>query len=299
MLRAPLMLIVVHALLLGACDRAADAIRIGQGTAAVGGTVVSTVDGTPITLAAVQRVVDATGWAPAVALEKLQAQRLLAREAERRGYGGQWGESPARSQALVQALLAQEVETLEPSDVGVAELYEERKAKYAAGEKRGSVHVLAQFKEGAPPGLVRVARAFAVEALRRFQLADDPQEVLTWAEQEAGKMDLPFNVRPEKLPRVPRNGRFVKAYSDALFEPESTGPLPRVVRTSFGFHAIYVTEILEAKEVPLAQARPELLPVVARRERSARVRGWVERMRVAERIELHKAGLAAIGELRL
>jgi hypothetical protein len=82
-----------------------------EGESRVGGRVVSTVDGEPITVDDVERVAGATGLPPEAALRRLQRFRLLAREAERRGLRERPAVRAAGRRAAVQALLAREVES--------------------------------------------------------------------------------------------------------------------------------------------------------------------------------------------
>ena len=59
-----------------------------QGHAEVGGQVISTVHGFPITVADVQGLVDASDLTPPEALRRLQEERLLIAAAEERGFAG-------------------------------------------------------------------------------------------------------------------------------------------------------------------------------------------------------------------
>lgn len=103
---------------LGACGDDGDETRAAreQGSATVGGDVVSTVDGMPITSGEVQRVASETELSPPEALERLQERELLAGEALRRGYGEDPAVERATRQALVQQLLAREVEDAVPPE---------------------------------------------------------------------------------------------------------------------------------------------------------------------------------------
>jgi hypothetical protein len=80
----------------------------------VGGRVVSTVDGQPITVEDVERVARSAELSPAEALRRLQRYHLLAGEAERRGFGANAAVRRASRKAAVQALLAAEVEVEAP-----------------------------------------------------------------------------------------------------------------------------------------------------------------------------------------
>ena len=84
--------------------------RRGEGTAEVGGDVVATVDGHPITAGDVVRAVRVTGLSKERALERLVRQELLVLEARRRGYADAPSVRRIAEKAAVQALLARAVE---------------------------------------------------------------------------------------------------------------------------------------------------------------------------------------------
>jgi hypothetical protein len=81
-----------------------------QGGARVGGEVVATVDGVPITLDDVRREAEETGASPPAALRALVDRELLAGEAARLGYGDRRAVRRDVERALVQTLLAGTVE---------------------------------------------------------------------------------------------------------------------------------------------------------------------------------------------
>jgi hypothetical protein len=92
----------------------------------VGGRVVSTVDGQPITVEDVERVARSAELSPAEALRRLQRYHLLAGEAERRGFGANAAVRQASRKAAVQELLAMEVEappSLDDEDAQVRERF--------------------------------------------------------------------------------------------------------------------------------------------------------------------------------
>lgn len=116
----------------GACgdDPEEGSGRREQGSATVGGDVVSTVDGMPITVDEVRRVVRETELGPRDALERLQERELLAMEARRQGRDDGPEVERATKQAMVQALLRREVEEaigpLSITEEAIAARYESR-----------------------------------------------------------------------------------------------------------------------------------------------------------------------------
>jgi hypothetical protein len=85
------------------------------------GALVAKVDGASIGLDQVRELVD-RGLPPRVALQRLEEEQLLAREAARRGYGGSAALEQELKRALVQALLAQTVELVRAEDISAQEV---------------------------------------------------------------------------------------------------------------------------------------------------------------------------------
>lgn len=115
----------------GGCGEDGDeAASREQGSATVGGDVVSTVDGHPITAEEVRHVAVEVDLGPPEALERLQERELLAAEARRLGYAADPDVLRTTKQALVQALLEREVEhAVGPesiTDEAIAARYETR-----------------------------------------------------------------------------------------------------------------------------------------------------------------------------
>ena len=99
-------------LLLSGCgdDASEQSAARAQGNATVGGDVLATVDGRPVTADEVRRVASETDLDPREALVRLEERELLAGEALRAGYGDDPEVRRAAEQAMVQALLEREVE---------------------------------------------------------------------------------------------------------------------------------------------------------------------------------------------
>ena len=104
--------ILICSVLLWGCgeDAAEPGARRELGGATVGGDVLATVDGRPITADELRRVVRETELDPREALVRLEERELLAGEASRAGYADYPDVRRATRQAMVQALLEREVE---------------------------------------------------------------------------------------------------------------------------------------------------------------------------------------------
>jgi hypothetical protein len=257
---------VALAILLAAADCGEERVGdVGESAELAGQTgagdsgVVATVDGEPITLSEVERVVRGTGLSAVEALRRLIAERLLMREAARRDFGRVPEVADTVKQAAVQRLLAEEVETLTVTEDELEKAYENAADRFHRPELRRSVHVLAALGEEPSEEAVRAARRFAEEAIEAFAVADEVENVL---ERFRGRRSEYFGVRVERLPLASREGPFVKEYTEALFEPSTTGVVPRPVRTAFGYHAVYVAEIQPPVDTSFKEAKEVLRPEI-------------------------------------
>jgi len=287
-------------LLLAGCNGAEDAAVGGGGT--VGVKAVSTVNGEPITVQDVQRVVRATGWAPRLALQRLQDQALLAQEARRLGYADDAEVLDAVRRGRVQALLAAGVEQAEADDEDVAEFYEQRKDTYVHGELRRAIHVLGNLPKDPSPEVDEAARAFAAVAVPRLRAAAKPQDVLAWAKTQKppeGADGRPmFRIVGEELPPVPIRGRFVQEFADALFALGEVGEVAGPVRTEFGWHAIYLAEIVPAQDRRLADIADELREELSDFRRPNLAAEQTNALLDDVPVKLDKQGIASLGGIQ-
>lgn len=274
--------------LLVACDgssrtspRAVAEDEVGDASS-VGGRVVSVVDGVPIRLADVQRVVDVLDLEPRAALRRLQRQRLLASEARRRGLQHHPKVARVRRQAAVQALLEARVENVEIDAEQLREAYERAADRFNEPEKRASVHVLVRVEEGASERSEARARALAEEALADLRGAEDVQSVIdAYKKRREGEL----RVVAERIPPVARDASFAEPYLEAIFSLEEPGVVPRLVRTDFGWHAVAVTAVEPARKTPFEDAAETLRAELRREAEEERMDMLMQRLRERAAIE--------------
>lgn len=247
-----------------------------EGRASGGGAlhqgVVANIDGTAITLAEVEALAARGGLTPKSALERLEAEALLAREAERRGYASIHEVEEVGRQALVQALLAADVERERPTPSDLDQAYAQSGERFSTPERRSAMHVLAVLPKKPTPEVEAAARTFTVRVIAQLRAASDPNSVLLAVRQE----QQPFAIKVEQLPPTPRKSQYVAEFSEALFSLEAPGIVPDPVRTQFGWHAIWLREILPAEHVPEAVARAQLSREIELNKRRARLEALVK-----------------------
>jgi hypothetical protein len=121
------------------------------------------------------------------------------------------------------------------SDEKVREDYRLHFEKFQVPERRASWHIL--VKDPSEEG-----RALAESILRELRRADDTRAV--YELYAAGGPDgTELEVQAEELPPIAMKAGIEKPYKDALFAAKSKGPLKKIVKTSYGWHAIVLTEI--------------------------------------------------------
>lgn len=260
----------------------APAQRASRGPAEKLATEMARVDGVPIDLAEVQQVTDATHLAPNIVLERLIGERLLIEEAQRRGFDQRPEVEHVARQAAVQALLAKEVERRIPSDDEVADAFAAQRARFEQPERRKSLHVLVTVKRDEPAERSQIAERLAQAAIQELTSAPDARTV--WERYRTlGALDG-FAITAEELPAVSRADAYAPEYLEGLFSRAEPGVVQTPKHTSFGWHAIVVTEIVPAQNTTLEQARDTLRKELATTQRKAALDALVESTREKHRV---------------
>jgi len=228
------------------------------GTEADPSTVLATVADTPITAGEVVALARAAGLSPRDALDRLIAEQLLAREAQRRGYATRPEVSAAVERASVRAWLEAEIERAVPAstitDAEIATTYAMQRARFERPEMRTAVHILLPLDAGADESRSAAAQRFAARAVAELR-AEGPDVVLARYTADPAALSGAFHVTAEQVPDLVRGGAFDPAFLDAVFALRAPGVVPEPVHTQFGWHAIAVVAIRPELIVPLETAR--------------------------------------------
>jgi parvulin-like peptidyl-prolyl isomerase len=261
-----------------------------------GRDIVSTVNGVGIGAQELQALAAAGKLAPRAALARLQAERLLEAEAAQRGYGVDDETRRVVRQALVQQLLRSEVEEGDIDEEELARAYAAAGRRFQTPELRKAAHVLAVVSKDASAAQQQAAHAFAVEACRQLQLSADPAATLqTFKAQDSEQL----HIKVEELPAVANDGSFVAEFMQALFTAKAAGVIAEPVHTSFGWHAIVVTEIRPAASVPLSAARPQLQRELAVRRNKERLVVLLQRLQAHTAVQYSQTIRQAFTQLDL
>jgi peptidyl-prolyl cis-trans isomerase D len=273
-----------------------------HGDAQVGGAVVATVDGHPITVADVEAQIRAEGGTPEEALAALERQTLLALEAERLGYGERVEVLRETRRATVQALLATIEREHPPSaidDATLRQTYDEAMSgrqgqaptgeRFVVPEKRRSEHVLVRVEDAS-----REREARRVASALLAELERDPSALETTLAALRGQTEREgFPLLVEEIPFVARDGSLEAGFQDVLFEGDAPGVRSELARTSFGWHVVIVREIQPRVERTFEEVAPELREEATNQRRFQALIALLDRLRAEAGVELVPAGVEA------
>ncbi|HEY2734593.1 MAG TPA: peptidylprolyl isomerase, partial [Polyangiales bacterium] len=262
-----------------AADGARDSAAHGGGT--IDHNSVGSVDGVGISAEEVARLASAGTLSRQEALARLEAQQLLAAEARRRGYDKLAQTNRVGRQALVQALLERDIESLPVDEDEVSAAYAEARARFEKPEKRSAIHVLAYLPKKPSAAAIEAGRAFTADAVQQLMAAEDRDSVLR--RLEASRSPL-FTIKVEHLPAVAHDGTFAPEFENAMFALAQPGVVPAPVKTEFGWHAILVTKIEPATKVPMSIARDTLRRELAISGRKQAVDALMSKLRDARQV---------------
>lgn len=312
------------ALILTGCKLRPGSPRPGPGRDARPlGTTVSVVNGEAITAEELLALARAEGVEdPHAALERAIAERLLAREATRRGRETGVRLEDITRRGAIQALLTTTIE----HEVGAKKLSEDdlatgmrlRGFELSHGELRVTAHGLAQATRRDSPEQRARAREAAEELRRRALALVRPQELepaggrVTAAEREKFRVDFshlaeetlaPVHHKIEVLPGIDRGGRFaqgemVSAYAQAATQLDTPGEVSPVVETEFGFHVIVLLERLPPAALSEEAARMAVREELLWRLRRRALDKFLGELRIRYRATVRESALRAVEEAR-
>jgi parvulin-like peptidyl-prolyl isomerase len=283
--------------LLGCGGERGDSARVRQAraTAALGGQIVSTVDGQAIAVDEVQELARA-GLSPRTALRRLEAERLLVAEATRRGLAKRAPVREVARQALVQALLQAEANAVVVSDSEIKAAYEKTLARFERPERRASVHVLAKLPKNPSPAADAAAKEFVLGVLPQLAATEDLDGFML--QQRALKSEQ-FSVVAERLPAVDTHAALVESYLTAMFSLAQPGTVPQPIRTVYGWHAIRVTQILPKESTPYDTAAVMLRAELLLDRRQHRVQQLIDHLRGQYGVQIPKNAGEALAHIEL
>ncbi len=169
------------------------------------------------------------------------------------------------------------------SDAELREDYARYEDRFRTPERRRSWHIL--VKDGGAE-----AQALAASILRELHRADDPRTVFErYAEGPPEGTEL--KVLAEDLPAVTDKASLQKPYRNAIFAAKTEGPLKDVVKTSYGWHAIVVAEILPAEQRSMAEVEDETRVRISQAKRAAALVRTVQSLKAEGLVSYDERGV--------
>ena len=247
---------------------------------------VARVGGRPIGRAEVEARMNADGVDAQTALDALVDEELLAREAERAGFTMRAEDERSIERLMVRSMLRDFEAELTPESISPEEVaadFEMHGDKLQVLERRDSWHIL--VKEAGDAG-----RALAESILREIRRAEDPVTVYKrYSGRKPPEATLPL--KTEDLPAITMKANIEEPYKDALFAAKSEGPLRNPVKTSYGWHAIVLTEIIPGERKTLKDLEAEIRGRLSQKKRFEKLVRTVESLEARGLVDYNEAGV--------
>jgi parvulin-like peptidyl-prolyl isomerase len=253
---------VLGAVVPAGCTRESDETRFARSDQSIVADVVARAGAVSIGASEVASRMALEGLDAETAVEQLIEEAALVQEAERSGFAENREDELGIERLMVRTMLHDLEKENTPesiSDEDAREAYALNASEFQVPERRRSWHILVQSQSEA-------AEALAESILHELQRADDPRTVYDrYADREPE--DVSLTLKTEDLPAITKKSRLKKSYKDAIFGAKTKGPLKNVVKTSYGWHAIVVTEILPEEIRAFEEVETELRERMSQKRR--------------------------------
>ncbi|MDH3201976.1 MAG: peptidylprolyl isomerase [Myxococcales bacterium] len=275
------------------CERPTNEALSAKVQTAVVTEVVATVGGHAIGAPDVRERVTLDGVSAKDALGALVEEELLIQEAQRTGLSEDPEAMRAVDRMIVRAFLRDLERENTPEGISNQQVradFERHREQFQLLERRASWHVLVKAD-------TVKARELAAGILDEARQADDPREVFErYAEGAADDLDVPVVV--EELPPISIKADIEKPYKDKLFAAKTLGPLTEPVRTSYGWHAIVLTEIQPGAVRTLGDVEDEIRDRLSRKRRFEKLVEVVKRLEAEDRVVYNQAVVERLMSVR-
>jgi len=224
-------------------------------------------------------VADRPGVSVSNALQDLIDFELLAAEARVRGFDNGQEVKHARAQAMVTRYLIEDFEALwrpEKLPLGeVKEAYQRVERHFVHPELRDANHILVSENQKRPEDPILDARAKALAhkihaAIESDLPADGGAFLARAAPFLADASAAGLQVNPQSLKRFAFRGRYAPAFTSPVFGVAQAPTLMAPFPTRFGYHVVWLNEIIPARndgfEAAEKEVRTRFAPIMRKRE---------------------------------
>jgi peptidyl-prolyl cis-trans isomerase C len=168
--------------------------------------------------------------------------------------------------AAIERLIEREVTMPEPSVEECRRYYEANRARFRSGDLVGVRHILFQITPGSP---VNMVRAWAERMLAQLLAAPEDFEACA-----AEASNCPSARQGGNLGQIGR-GDTVPEFEAALFADVSTGILPRLVSTRYGFHIVRIDRRVPGEMLPFELVRERIAALLSEQVQKSALRQYV------------------------
>lgn len=155
----------------------------------------------------------------------------------------------ADADAAIEGLLDREVITPEATDEECSRYYALHPEQFSSGDLVFARHILFAVTPGAPIASIRTRAEQALEEVRA--------EPRRFAELAGRYSNCPSGQQGGNLGQLAR-GECVPEFEQALFEGRTTGVLPQLVKSRYGFHIVAIDQRVPGRLVPYEAVRDQI-----------------------------------------
>jgi len=176
-------------------------------------------------------------------------------------------EDGADEDTAIERLLDLEAQTPEPTEAECRRYYDAHLPEFRSGDLVAARHILFGVTPGTP---IDALRAKAEESLHT--LKHEPQRFEELARQLS---NCPSGEQGGNIGQVTR-GECVPEFDAALFEHSSTGLLPKLVNTRYGFHIVSVEQRIAGEQIPFEAVKERIAERLAEQVGSKALAQYVQ-----------------------
>lgn len=200
------------------------------------------------------------------------------------------GRKETEEDALIRALLAQEVQTPVPDEASCRRYYQQNLGRFRSADIYEASHILIAARRDHPEAFVAACEQAAM-LLHRLR-----QEPCSFAELAAAHSHCPSAASGGNLGQL-MVGDTTPEFEAALVALEPGGMSAAPVATRYGFHIIRLDRHIPGRQLPLEAVHARIASYLVERARRIAIAQFIARL--ASRAELGGIDLLQAGDLRV
>ena len=213
--------------------------------------------------------------------ERFPSEAVFQNFLKEQGFSEKQIRDEIRRQIAIKKMLEKEVfGKVKVDEKGAKEYYEKNPDQFREPDAVRAAHVLVKVEKNADEKTKAAARKEAEKVLADAKAGKDFAALAKEHSDDPGSKerggDLDFFVR----------GQMVEAFEEAAFKLAKPGDLSGVVETQYGFHVIKLTEKREARAIPFAEVKEDLLDFLRERAKGDELRDYVATLRKKAKVQI-------------